>query len=789
MELIIDQERCDLNEQSIRIPALDLTTSTDPNALREGRTLKLTIPTTPRNDRLIGFGRDPESATRFNASPHTATLAQEGITLIEGRAALIEASDDGYTLQIKEGGTDWAHRAARTMLHQLEIDYSESLIPQTILESWSNESPVKFFPIHRDDYAPQSNSSDLLTPERILTVDDYHPFLHIATLVEQLFAEADYTIQSHLFSTEFFRSLYMSGAYPSRDTTAARNKMGFVARRLGSVTATADYMGRVYADPAAVLNTVGNLVESATPMAIDEEGEVVDSLYNNGHCFNIEEGRILFRPLSEVSVGFEFFLKYTTDHRILSRERLTGFDTIYVPGCGLLEATLTNRYQDQREALRTYHQYRALVFDHVADARYRLLYTLDDATDTLWATFDTRSALVTTPETGSCSDPKLQRLDDEGLWVDYEGDWALYHGHIEECGYTEVEMRFRTPAEVVSPDNPKYFDQLFFEGAEEGMRFTLDKSCSLRPDFCSTPGYGSRITFATVARGSIRQIELLEALTHLFNLRFLTDEERRTVRIDPAEMLYGEGNEVDWRERSHSDEASTLIDRSGELHKRETRCYAASSGAVARLEADEEATFGAWSFAVESEAALEGEHTARNPLFAATLNSVGHYLNAPSARLLQVGDRDVEAEDDGAFSPRIVSYRGLVALPDGERWGSPSHGESYPLAVFHLPPGVVDEEPQGVTLCFDDRDGVEGLRRYHEGVLRNRVEGGSVEQSLRLTPGEYALLMRLEGEGANRCSRFRLRTSLGECTASLRRIGAYDPDKGVIRCTFDRIDR
>lgn len=789
MELRIDQQRCDLAERSIVIPALDLTTASDPNALREGRTLTITIPATPFNDRLLGFGRDPESATRFNASSHRATLACDEILLFEGRVVLVEASDRGYTLRIKEGGTDWAHRAALMRLNRLNIDYTSSLTPRAILESWTDESPVKFFPIHRDDYAQQSNGTDLLTPERILTVDDYHPFLHLATLVEQLFTEAGYSIESRLFSTEFFRSLYMSGAYPSRDTTAARNKMGFVARRLGAVTAEADYMGRVYADPSALYNTVGNLVESATPMAVDEDGEVVDTLYNSGHCFTEEEGRILFRPLSSVSVGFEYYLKYTTDHRILSRERLTGFDTIYIPGCGLLEATLANRYQDQRDSLRTYHQYRVVVFDHILDTRYRLLYTLDGVSNTFWAVFDTRTALVTTAEKGVCEEPKLQYWSADGLWVDYAGDWALYNGYIEECGYTEVEMRFRSPAELVTPDSPKYFDRIFFEGAEEGMSLTLDKRCSITPDFCSTPGYGSPLDFRTVAQHAIRPIELLEALAHLFDLRFLTDEASRTVRIDPAEMLYAEESEVDWREKCILDPAATLLDRSGELHEQESLGYQAGTGAVARLEADEEATFGAWSFAVESTAALEGERMRRNPLFAATLSSVGHYLNAPSARLLQVGDRDSLEEDGTNFSPRIVSYRGLVALPDGERWGAPSNGGSYPLAIFHLPPEVVEEQQQGVTLCFDDRDGVEGLHRYHEATLRNRVEGGSVEQTLRLTPAEYALLMRLEGEGATRCSRFRLRTELGECTATLRRIGAYDPEKGVIRCTFDRVDR
>ena len=59
------------------------------------------------------------------------------------------------------------------------------------------------------------------------------------------------------------------------------------------------------------------------------------------------------------------------------------------------------------------------------------------------------------------------------------------------------------------------------------MKLTLHKECALRP------GFGSRIAFADVAQHRIRQAELLEALAHLFNLRFYTEEATRTVWIEP----------------------------------------------------------------------------------------------------------------------------------------------------------------------------------------------------------------------------------------------------------------
>jgi len=167
---------------------------------------------------LLGFARDPHTSGRFNASLHRAVLSAEGAKLLAGTVRLLKVSDEGYRIEIREGGARWAKNAARRVFSALGIDYHARLLPSTVSASWTDDSPVKFFPIRRDEYPQQNSPSDLLPAERILSVDDYHPFLHVATLVETIFAEAGYRIESNFTSSPEFRSLYMSGAYPSRDT-------------------------------------------------------------------------------------------------------------------------------------------------------------------------------------------------------------------------------------------------------------------------------------------------------------------------------------------------------------------------------------------------------------------------------------------------------------------------------------------------------------------------------------------------------------------------------------------
>lgn len=104
MELRIDRRPCDLGTKAVAVPGYDAAKLAGPEACREGRSLKITIPATPRNDAAVAFAGDPHAAERFNAALHTAELTAEGSTLIGGTVRLLAASEAGYTLEIRDGG-------------------------------------------------------------------------------------------------------------------------------------------------------------------------------------------------------------------------------------------------------------------------------------------------------------------------------------------------------------------------------------------------------------------------------------------------------------------------------------------------------------------------------------------------------------------------------------------------------------------------------------------------------------------------------------------------------------
>lgn len=133
MELNIDGKPCDLGSERIAVPGYDAAALADVEAAREGRSLTLTIPATMRNDALAGFARDPHTAERFNATLHTAELTAEGSVMLSGTVRMLSASDEGYRIEIRDGGAGWAKNAARRMFNALGVDFRAALTPETIL--------------------------------------------------------------------------------------------------------------------------------------------------------------------------------------------------------------------------------------------------------------------------------------------------------------------------------------------------------------------------------------------------------------------------------------------------------------------------------------------------------------------------------------------------------------------------------------------------------------------------------------------------------------------------------
>ena len=208
----------------------------------------------------------------------------------------------------------------------------------------------------------------------------------------------------------------------------------------------------------------------------------------------------------------------------------------FTPSCGRFRRfRIANRNADRREEYAAGFGYLLVVFGYAEGQRFRLTHDVGDPEAGTFrrevaAEFAARSCAVGTYTDERLSNPVLW-VEEEGAFVPYGGDWALYDGHVAERGRTEIELTVCSGPERLLPSQPKYFDRIVFAGPEPGMKMTLSRHTRLRPRFTAHPGEGSTVTFDIVAEHRVRQIRVIEAVQHLFNLRFYTDNRTRTVYI------------------------------------------------------------------------------------------------------------------------------------------------------------------------------------------------------------------------------------------------------------------
>lgn len=788
IRLRIDSVVCDLAAEQPLTLAWSGRTLTDPEAGRSGEALTFELLPTAAAEALFGAECHLYGAGRFNAALHRGELLAGGTPLASGSVRLVETRWHGtehrYRVELRGGAHAWAEQAAKEWFRELEVAYEGRLLPTEIAAGWSDDSPVKFLPVYRDRYEIENGDAGLRPPERLLSTDDYHPFLSIRALVQALFAKAGYTVESAFMENPWFRSLYMSGAYASHDTRVRQQKMGFLARRKADRTTTANALGRVEANPFVTHNTVGNLVDAFSPQEVDETGATLTDAYSAGGCLRIEEGELCFRPLTEVSVGFEYELRYTTDYRIRSRTRLTGFDSVWLGEDADVRFELANRFEDRREALRPSFQYRIVVFDHTEGNRWTLRCTTDGAETTL-TDFTTRSTLFTTPQGTTLVNARLYR-NVSGVYVPYTEDWALYDGYIGETGRTEVQITVRTSPESVTPTAPKYFRQISFYGAEEGMNFTISRRVPAAPlllvgtrirrgarlrrrGAARDPAGGTAAGAGASLRPAVPHRRTAQTGLHRAGVRILRRDDRLGVeRPHPGRHADRRRRPCARRPRPADVGVPRRGRRRGTVRRRQRHALRTLEPRHG-LQSGQAGRGGVAQRAVRPDALRSGQIRERTV-------GADPLRGRPRRRDNRRRNRRHAAHRalDGAARPARRRTVGLSArrrtLSAG---GLPLHG---------------DAETEGFTLCFEDRDAQEGLHRFYDARIAAEEDRQQVTLRLRIAPDEYAALFRFAGEAHPTIrSRFRFRFAGGSSLFTLRAVEAYDPREGVAHCTFDRL--
>lgn len=776
LQLFIDGQVADIDQRTDISVSLSIASLSSTQWGRASYSKSVTIPNTPTNRALMGDCEQPHAADIFNHTHHTARVEWNGSVVIEGVVMLTSSvlgSDGYYRFNIIGPAREWV-RAASATLRSLPVEYEAVLDSATVAESWTSEGAlVRYLPVERGRTVEGEQESYV----RRITLDDYHPMLHLRSLLEVIFAQSGYTLCSTFLASEWFSSLYISGRWSEQRVDEGAERMNFRAERsTASGNVVANEFGRVYADHLANYHTVGNLVDTV----VDDGGNVAGAFgfdHTGRMCFTAERG---------VAVAFEYHLRYRTDTRIVSRTQLAGFSEVRPSFGDRIVVGLKNAYADRRgEQMVNDRLYTLAIFGATEGETYILEATKrGDSTEELVTT--TQPFAQVSNEVGTVTDLRLYKTDGVTT-VEATEDWALYDGYVQERGSREVDVVVRSAPTRLAAGESQYFDMFYFGGADEDMTMQLLEGTWMRPLFFTTPIEGESVEWADVANYDFSQMDLLAAVKNLFDLQIYTDTSTRRVYIEPQSEFCNKDVVVDWSERVDFGHEIVVEELGADSHSVLTVAFRPTDKAAALLAEAEGKPYGEWSATIANRFATQGVERNENPLFAPSVSVAGSVSAAPSVSLIAVGDVSAEVEDRvvmrSAFEPKVLAYRTLQPLSAGERWEWPSGVQcGVPLLEFFSPTA---EQP--LSLLFEDRDGVVGLGRYWQERVEALNRYKRITLRVALSADEVEAIAYPNSLGRDFRALYRVKLEGEDVLCRLEEVCDYNPSAPSTKCVLTTI--
>jgi len=717
----------------------------DIKARKSGATKTLNLPATNETKLIFGFPEDPNAVDAFNNERQLPGRVEVGGTVvIKGNVRLKEAVSDGkgnvafYAIQIMADNTDW--RVAIKNLNIRDLDYSQYDHTYDIVNQKLSETTDGIVGTIEDEFLVYGlinyGKFSGIAEDNEVATRDLKPALNIKRFFVDIFKNQGYKIESDFVDSDLFSRLYLpfTGKTLGNDDEFAFNNQ-FKATMSGD-----SFHGTFYnAFPVPSFQ----IRDLAATDPVDEF-----FLFGDRVAFDTEvfDNPGAFTPASSVpsiATNLEGYVPITGaayTSTVNSRQKFkTTLD-------GKLQLVYTSWFPllPNNEAIRAVERIRINLSIKLNGNK------IASADNTLF--MDPIPAPVGTPKIHNFNTTlETNEIDIEiGDVVTVEFEYYISNSQIVEAPSGAFPIVVNNLESSVTIRQESTFENEVFPDLLEDSVVPVNENL---PD--------------------IKQLDLVQALKHMFNLYFMTDIDERTIYIEPRNEFYS-GETIDMRNKIDINEKIRVLPLGDQENKQIRWRYKTDSTdiAIERRETETGDVLAAHLDDVTNLYAKPGIDENNNGIFAPTAmdtepNQLGFSVSKIPKLWKTFDDDDTIAPKFNTdFEYRILYYAGVVDLQPGEtgynqvrKAGDSSFFSAQQSLRTDYPHmySINDLVANDNSLYFNTTNRSHGLfEKHYKGTLRTINDGKLIKAKVYLTENEVEnldfrrpWLVRVEGNNVS----------------------------------------
>ena len=108
----------------------------------------------------------------------------------------------------------------------------------------------------------------------------------------------------------------------------------------------------------------------------------------------------------------------------------------------------------------------------------------------------------------------------------------------------------------------------------------LEAGVSIRPVFYAYTVENAQVTWSDVAALDRPQVQVVDAVCEMFNLRVVEDSMRKVVRIEPADTFRAQATTTDWTQKVEHNMSASVSDMALTMPRKVKLAYSGSDSSI-----------------------------------------------------------------------------------------------------------------------------------------------------------------------------------------------------------------